>query len=684
MQIIQLYIEGQRVDMFKDESVNITQSIQNVKDIAKIFTDFTKTFSIPASPTNNKIFKHYYNFSIQGGFDARTKKDAFIELNSLPFRNGKIKLEGVDLKDNKAHTYKITFFGSTVELKDVLGEDKLSNLNFTEFDLDYDAGTVKQKLQATESSTNHIVAPLITHSQRLFYDSDQNNETPNDGNLHWHSGGGNHIHGVKWNELKYAIRVNKIIEAIETKYSLQFSSDFFKNTSVTEFDKLFLWLHRKSGKVEDLSGETGKVETLVNGWDADVSPPFEMETNGDFFIDEYEEDYIRKLELTITPQDVNQKYDVRIEVNDVSIYTKTNHTGNLIVTKNDFQYSRGFYNVYVSAVGTMAFTNIKWVGEYEDPSGDPPIIVNYNTGVFTTGASFRFNVNKQMPDIKVLDFLTGLFKLFNLTAYVDNDTNQIIVKNLNDFYDTFNTYDITKYIDVNSSKVNVALPFKEIIFKFKDTKSFLANKYGEIENGDWGKLSYNDDTGNLSGELYKVEVPFGHMLFERLTDVNTGDDKDIQWGYSVNNSQNAYLGSPLLFYPINENTGGISFVNAVDLENVGTGHERLFNINLPSNTNSFSSATNPSQLNFGLEVNEWTGDSTFSDTLFKKYYQDYIQSVFNTTNRITKVTAYLPMRILMNYTLADRFVINGNSYKINTINTNLETGKSELELLNDL
>ena len=34
MQNIQLYIEGNRMDMFKDESVSLTQTIQNVKDIA--------------------------------------------------------------------------------------------------------------------------------------------------------------------------------------------------------------------------------------------------------------------------------------------------------------------------------------------------------------------------------------------------------------------------------------------------------------------------------------------------------------------------------------------------------------------------------------------------------------------------------------------------------------------------
>jgi len=53
---LQLYIEGQEVDLFKDESVNLTQSLQDVKDIEKVFTDFSRTFSVPASRANNKIF----------------------------------------------------------------------------------------------------------------------------------------------------------------------------------------------------------------------------------------------------------------------------------------------------------------------------------------------------------------------------------------------------------------------------------------------------------------------------------------------------------------------------------------------------------------------------------------------------------------------------------------------------
>ena len=114
--------------MFKDESVSITQSIQNVKDVAKDFTEFKKKFTLPDSKTNNKIFKHYYNVDITGGFDARNKKDATLELNYLPFKKGKRKLEGVDLQNRRAKSYRSTFFGNTMTLKDLLGEDKLNSL----------------------------------------------------------------------------------------------------------------------------------------------------------------------------------------------------------------------------------------------------------------------------------------------------------------------------------------------------------------------------------------------------------------------------------------------------------------------------------------------------------------------------------------------------------------------------
>ena len=238
---------------------------------------------------------------------------------------------------------------------------------------------------------------------------------------------------------------------------------------------------------------------------------------------------------------------------------------------------------------------------------------------------------------------------------------------------------------LNSSQVNVALPFKEIELKYKDTKTFLANKFTQLANRDWASTTYKAGENELSGSEYKIEVPFSHFQYERLNDVNGGSQKDIQWGYSVNESQEAYKGAPLLFYPIRQNTGGISFVDFMsDPNGVADNHKQLTNIVLPSNSVTLSSASDTSNINFNNEKNEWSLDTTFTNTLFKEYHSNYITNVFDTKNRLTKVKAYLPLKILLNFTLADRFDINGKRYKINSIDTNLATGESNIELLNEL
>ena len=116
-----IYINGisNRVELFEDEKISITSSVQDVSDISKVRTDFSQSFTVPANENNNKIFSHWYNSSLDGGFDARKRKDAYIELDTIPFRKGKIQLEKASLKKGEIDNYSITFFGSLISLKDL-------------------------------------------------------------------------------------------------------------------------------------------------------------------------------------------------------------------------------------------------------------------------------------------------------------------------------------------------------------------------------------------------------------------------------------------------------------------------------------------------------------------------------------------------------------------------------------
>jgi hypothetical protein len=695
MQTIQLYIEGERVDMFADESVTLTDTIKNVKDVSKIFTEFSRSFSLPASKTNNKLFKHYYNFNIQNGYDARIRVTASIELNHIQYKKGYVKLEGVSLKENKPHTYKVTFFGNTVSLKETFGDDKLADLQFLdEFNTTYNGGKLEfsangildlltNTRNVTIKGTTYVApiqVPLLTHSQRLYYDS--GTHQTDDGNLYYHSGA--HYHGVKWNELKYAINLPIILEAIEREYGITFSTDFFDSVSNPRWKDLFMWLHRAKGPVT--TGDQLTTFTYYVNDFATASGNVSDIGAGGLRIDADPADILQaRVEISPNVSSASQDYKFRIEQSGNVLFESSWGTGVRNYSIPPASITRNVnIRLYIITRASFDVQDVEWNVSAED-SGGIIQFDQYNSGFFNIPAEFDFLIRDQIPDMKVLDFLTGIFRMFNLIAYVDPDTDVIVVKTLDDYYSSGTRYDITKYIDIKSSEVNSALPFREVVYQYQGNETYLAQVHTQLFNKTWAKEEYRDNTTTtFAGDIYKVEAPFEHMKFERLYDLDTSNVTDLQWGFSVDDNLESYIGKPVIFY-MDQKTGvSYSYVNAVDADNNGTSHIQNTAYWAPVNTNQRGSVGSSTwkSLHFFPEVDEWTGQ-TNTNTLFNDLHKTYISSVFNISRRISKFTAYLPLRILIKLTMADRFVINDQSYKINSITTNLLTGESKLELLNE-
>ena len=724
MQKLQLYIDGQRADMFEEISVTITDSIKNVRDVAKVFTEYSQTFSLPASRTNNKIFKHYYNSSIENGYDARIRATANIDLNSIPYKKGYIKLEGVDLRNNNPHTYRITFFGNTVSLKDLLGDDLLSSLasipegrvNLLQevgkkadgTNILYDSADIETYLTTQVDKTVDgvvysapVQVPLITHTQRLYYESTQ--DIINTGNLHYNGASGNDKqHGVKFNELKYALKLSVLIKAIEEKYGLNFSSDFFKGGD-NSFTDLYIWLHRKKGDVENLSiSNESLIDSFTDGFNFFTKSTMsnsslslsEIPSEPNFLYD-FTSIYFESTTSSTLPYRISIRKEGVEVANSGSITSGVKFTTEL---PPEALEANSQYTAYIQSNSNITFQTLSFVVKRERqqyPLDDPEIEEKfYSITNFNFNSSFNFSLSQQIPKMKVIDFLTAIFKMFNLVAYVEGDV--MVVKTLDDFYanpSSNSPYDITKYIDVNESQVNSALPFREVNFSYKGLKTFLAKRHDQLFNEEWGTEEYSgEDSAILSDSIYKIEIPFEHMKFERLLDIdNPNPPTDIQCGYCVDDNQQSYIGMPLVFYMARKtlSTGGkISFIDAVGTvsgeDNVPTSHKEISSYYAPANSDlKYSQAEDRQSINFSPESDEWELVTT-TETLFNNYYKKYISSVFDKSNRLTKVTAFLPLRILHKYTLADRFVIAGKSYKINSIETDFYTGKTKLELLNDI
>lgn len=668
MREAQLYIGSDRVDMFKDEGVDVTQTIKNVRDVSKIFTTFTKQFSVPASKNNNAIFSHYY---AANNFDARTRKDGRIELNGATFRRGKIRLDGVDMRNNSPYAYRVTFFGSVVELKDVLKEDKLPSLTDLDIDFDYSSTKILSNLQTLHSSDSQsnvqvgISLPLITHSQRLYYDSA--NDSAQSGNLHY----GSIVQGVKHRQLKYAVRLDKIIDAIESEYSsINFASDSFFHDSTKDIHKIYMWCHRKTGQVTIDAGN----EQRVTYQSISFQTYLDVQTDGDVEIVPNPQSNDTLVFLASATN--NAKYDLIIKKNGNIERVYEGVSGTISPTYSTGNIAQGDeFSAFIRTYDeTATFSSLKW--QYKR---DTSILQERSSTTTTYPSSYKFNIAENLPEMKIIDFLSNLFKMFNLVAYVQDD-DTIQVEPLDDFYGRSRNQEITEYVDISTSQVNTAIPFKEVFFKYADTEAILAKQHlQELSDIEWGGIEYSHD-GQLDGDIYKIEPDFAHAKYERLIDLaDASNDTGVQVGYYVNENEEAYHGKPLLLYIDNQSPSvDISFVANDYRVQIASS----LSVNMPSNTETIDSVSSNS-LHFSDELSEYTRTSIDDDkNLFSRFYSSYISNVFDSSNRITKVNAILPLGKIIDIQMYDVIIINSKKYRINSMRTNLRDGRTEFELIN--
>ena len=105
--------------------------------------------------------------------------------------------------------------------------------------------------------------PFISADDYHYYDSADGPSPANGSNLSrnihpssTYNASINQFTGVRAFALKPAIRVKWLIKAIEQKYNITFDNSFFNNSSNEEFDKLFMWLNREKGRIDEQVGET--------------------------------------------------------------------------------------------------------------------------------------------------------------------------------------------------------------------------------------------------------------------------------------------------------------------------------------------------------------------------------------------------------------------------------------------
>jgi hypothetical protein len=650
MRQVDVYIEViansgnyEKLELFNDEEIQINSSIQNVQDLAKVYTDFTQSFTIPASPRNNRLFEHFYQSDVNANDNPNIKRNGFIEIGTIPFRSGKISIESSNVVKGRVESYSITFYGDLTSLKDKFGDDILKDLDLSSYGFFYNGAAVKSRL--ISATSQDVKFPLISSTKQWTYGVGVNTD------IDTSSG------AIRFNELFPALKVKRIFEAIQTKYNVTFNSNFFNQKLFTE---LFLWL--KNAKTFNTLSATENVtfasivgdkiySTYIDVTNASgvsvVVNYVSLILNFEVYVDTFLNGKFIST-TTLSQSEVVFSSSLLVGSNKLEFKARTNLSGTATL---NFKLYRSDYNPLNGIESGRYLNTANFVKTFGNPYVNPTVYA---------------------PNIKVSDFISGIFKMFNLTCYATS-IGKFQVEPLDDWYTKGAVVDITDYVDTDEITIERHKLYKEISFDYEKSESYLNEKYfNETTNATREFGSVKESFPNYDGGDYKIDVPFENIYFVK-EDITDATEPPVAYLLNESTAVDNYDNKPILLY-LDQYQSTSFYFNDGSTTSLLTEYRPLCNQITYNNavySNHFS--TEPSALN-GV---------TIDNSLYSKYYNPYLQNLFNKKNRLTNVKALFPISLLTSLKLNDRLIIRDKRYVINEMKVNLTSGEVDLSLIND-
>ncbi len=646
MVALYIYIDGiaKRIELFDDEKISVTSSVQDIADVSKAKTDFTQSFTIPASSTNNEIFKHWYESSIDGGFDHRVKYNGYIEIDTRTFRDGAFALNDVKYKNGMLDAYSIVFYGKAKNIKDILKEDKLANLDFSALNHTYTSAEVISRIT---SPTLGVAYPLFANDRIYDYNTGGANDiTTNTGS-------------IKWNSLFPAIPLSEILSRISTKYDLNFTGAFLDYPQFTKLWMLFKNAESFSQKLTPLRVNfTTKNAALTNAEVNLTTDEIGFQGTG-----------YRNVRLQITTAST-QPYDILVYKNNALHGTYFGVIGNSNdIFINEFITTQSINDKFTLAIQGQAGMSFTSLLTYTRGFGSSAVSYTASGTSQTIGATI--DIGGYAPDLKLIDLITGLIKMFNLVIIPQDETTYELIP-LELYYNDGRYNDISANVITDEIDLKKTSMYKNINFKYQSSENILNTKFNDLflstRNFAYGDLAY-EQIDSLESSTFSVELPFENAMYERKSNSNfqTLTFKKID----LSN----YLPKPLLMYD-----NGVQAVTPnIRIDLTTGGHQHI--VQYRRFSNDYSNGTILT-LNWGEEISTWFL-SNVSNGLYKRHYENYLGNIFNIKSRLVIVKCYFNPVQLIDIKLNDRIIIRDKKYTINKLTTDLTSGETTLELLTD-
>jgi len=496
------------LDTMGGTDIAVTYSIGDIEDVTKQRGSFSKTITLPNTPTNRACFAYAYNIqSFVGGFQPNKRIRAAMWEDGVQVFSGVLQLLSMS-KTKGTVTYEVGLFTDNVSLfKAIEGNMLVNTAGVTGMNHTPTSGHVSGTWTASGALSSGYVYGVVDAAG--FTDI-------------LNQGGG--WFQAPWWRLGPSIYVKKMVDLIFAEAGFRYSSTFF-NSSL--FNKLVIPYAAGTMPI-NLSGSnilaqsTGNVNFME---DANTTILFSKDTPAPFYDNP---GYWVASSSTFVAPAVPTRWNVDVTLTvsgnfavgagftcNMSIRNITDSTDNAVITninaRTQQQFIVRFQNVTIPANTTA---NIGFVITQD-------ISVLQTQFSILSGATVQWtclenpqsigvlDMRTALPaDVKQSDLLQDLQKMFNLQFMPDpQDPKLLYIEPWKDFYSS-GSLDWTQKADENAEQnITNGDPnaYTNVMFKYKDMGDYLSKTYKQsypLAREGYGGRIFN--TSNFYGKGDKV------------------------------------------------------------------------------------------------------------------------------------------------------------------------------------
>lgn len=229
---VNIYIDGQPVDLNEEVNLSFTYSIADIREPETRKASFSKTIFLPASKNNNNLFTQIFEvnkalqpladttkFNFNPDFNPNRKATTLVTVEGFIVMLGYMQMLKVRKQDGMALGYEVIIISETKNIIDEFGDDKLCSLDFSKYAHPYNPQVTIPSWDDFividgQQETNFIAG--VPMGRGYIYPSNckyfKNPTTDSIGNSQ--------------NDLP-AIYLKEYIDSIFEKYGYSYQSDFF-------------------------------------------------------------------------------------------------------------------------------------------------------------------------------------------------------------------------------------------------------------------------------------------------------------------------------------------------------------------------------------------------------------------------------------------------------------------------